>query len=60
MATLSELHQAIINYQVDRAEMIADDLRNNGVNISSEIAFAKMLLKVKGKHYQSMINVLSD
>jgi len=54
MSTVSELHTAIAKGWTAEARRIATVLKNNGVNISSEIEYARKLSKIKGGTWNSV------
>lgn len=60
MATIRDLHTAIQKCQIDRAEELASELQDDGVDISDEIEFANLLSKMKGGSYKKLANTLSE
>ncbi len=48
MATIKELHVAIAKGWIAEARRLATELKNNKVDISSEIEYARKLKKING------------
>jgi hypothetical protein len=55
MAAVSELHVAIQKCQYALVKKLVADLRNQNVDVSNELAFAKQLAQVKGGAYKKVV-----
>ena len=59
MASISELHKAIIKGQIALVKELANSLKQSGVDISGEIAFANKLCKINpGNAIKKIVEVL--
>lgn len=55
MAVISELHVAIQKCQYALVKKLVVELRNQNVDVSNELAFAKQLAQVKGGAYTKVV-----
>jgi hypothetical protein len=59
MATIGELHTAIMNGWTAEVKRLANDLRSSGIDISGEIQFAKKIAKVRGGTWKNIVEVIA-
>ncbi len=59
MSSLSDLHTAIAKGWIAEARRLANELRDNGVNISSEIEYARKLRKIKGGSWNDVYEAVA-
>jgi hypothetical protein len=60
MASISELHKAIQKGQFALVKKLATQLRNDGIDISSEVEFAKKVYKINGGAYKLTLDAILE
>lgn len=58
MATIGQLHIAIMKGQYALVGELAYELRNMGVDLTKEITFAHKLYKINGGNYKKVVDAL--